>query len=354
MDRGFYTLYPNLYTCLVSPSGVGMKSTARDIGIDIMEKACPDVTVMRGKLTIPYLVDWMQTAIAKNPEGNSEVTIYAREFKVFTKGIVSDSSLIEDLTDLYDCNPKWDYRTKTQGIYQLKRPCINIQACSTPEWLTTGSAADVIGGGFSSRLLPITITRDKKLISWPEKTVVELALEGVLIEDLQSISKLNGVFFVTDSAKKYFDQWYQVKEKYKKDDERLKGYYSKKHDMVLKLAMILSVSIDDNMTVDVNHIEAALAMLGQIETNMSFAYTGVAWGETAKYNDKVLQKIKDAGEEGIMHSELMRAFHFCMDGESLRKVIGTLRVERRIEWVEVATKTKKKVVYKYVEEGKEE
>ena len=89
--------------------------------------------------------------------------------------------------------------------------------------------------------------------------------------------------------------------------------------MVLKLAMILSVSLDDNMSVDVNHIEAALAMLGQIEVNMSFAYTGVAWGEAAKYNDRVLQRIKDAGEEGIAHSELMRAFHFCMDSRHSRK-----------------------------------
>lgn len=354
MDRGFYTLYPNLYNCFVSSSGVGMKSTARDIGIEIMEKACPEVTVMRGKLTIPYLVVWMQTALTKNPEGNAEVTIYSREFKVFTKGIVSDSSLIEDLTDLYDCPPEWDYRTKTQGIFNIKRPCINIQACSTPEWLTTGSAADVIGGGFSSRLLPIAITKDEKSISWPKKTELEKDLEGLLIEDLQAISKLNGSFFVTDSAKEYFDQWYQVRDKYKKDDERLKGYYSKKHDMVLKLAMILSVSLDDNMSVDVNHIEAALAMLGQIEVSMSFAYTGVAWGEAAKYNDRVLQKIKDAGEGGIAHSELMRAFHFCMDSEALKKVIGTLRIEGTVTWETVQTKTKQKVVYKYVGDRKED
>ena len=196
MDRGFYILYPNLYTCLVSPTGVGMKSTARDIGIDLMERACPDVTVMRGKLTIPYLVMWMQTAITKNPEGNAEVTIYSREFKVFTKGIVSDSSLIEDLTDLYDCSPKWDYRTKGQGVYEVKRPCINIQACSTPEWLTTGSAADIIGGGFSSRLLPIAFTKDEKSISWPKKTEVEKDLEDLLVEDLQAISRLNGVFLL--------------------------------------------------------------------------------------------------------------------------------------------------------------
>ncbi len=354
MDRGFYTLYPNLYTCLVSPSGVGMKSTARDIGIDLMEKACPDVTVMRGKLTIPYLVLWMQTAITKNPDGNAEVTIYSREFKVFTKGIVSDSSLIEDLTDLYDCPPTWDYRTKTQGVYIIKRPCINIQACSTPEWLTTGSAADLIGGGFSSRLLPIALTKDEKSVSWPEKTELEKELEGILIEDLQSVAKLSGGFFVTRSAKEYFDEWYQARDKYKRDDERLRGYYAKKHDMVLKLAMILSVSLDDNMSVDVNHIEAALAMLGQIEVNMSFAYTGMAWGESARYNDRVLQKIKDAGVGGISHSDLMRAFHFCMDGEMLRKVIQTLRVERMVEWEEVQTKTKKKIVYKYIGERREE
>jgi CTP:phosphocholine cytidylyltransferase-like protein len=320
-----------------------------------MERACPDVTVMRGKLTIPYLVDWMETALTKNPDGNAEVTVFATEFKVFIKGMMSDSSLIEDLTDLYDNNPTWDYRTKGKGVYQIKRPCINLLACSTPEWLTTGSAADIIGGGFSSRLLPITITKDEKIVSWPKKTQVEKDMEPMLGEDLQTISKLTGEFFVTDTAKEYFDEWYKVRDSYKKDDERLRGYYSKKHDMVLKLSMILSASLDDNMAVDVKHVEAALTMLSQIEKNMSFAYSGVAWGEAAKYNDKVLQRIKDVGEEGIAYAELMRSFHFCMDGDSMKKVLGTLKMEQVIDWKEVSgKKNKKKSVFYYVGDRKED
>lgn len=351
MDRGYYTLYPNLYTILVSASGVGMKTTAIKIGVDtLLSKACPDLTIMRGSLTIGYLADWMAQAAAKHPKGNAEVTIFCEEFKVFAKGLYADSGLIENLTKLYD-GGSWDYMTKGRGTYIIEHPCINLLAASTPEWLTTGSASDFIGGGFSSRIVPVSLLKDEKSIAWPDKTQVAKDLEDGLLRDLETIGRLEGQFLVTQEAKAFFEDWYKNRDKYKMSDQRMSGYYSKKHDLVLKVSMILSLSLNDDLVVTDDHIQSALKLLGNLETNIPYAFQGVAWGEAAKFQDKVLTKIKAEGEIG--YKDLLRHFHFCMSSTEMWSILQTLKEEEWIEVVNVGTSGKVKNVIRFRADKKE-
>jgi hypothetical protein len=319
-----------------------MKSSAAKIGVNILKKAIPDIALMKGKLTTGYLIDWMLQAQTKSPDGTAEVTIFASEFKVFAKGVYADSSLIEDLTDLYDCDA-FEYRTKGQGIYKIEKPCINLQACSTPEWLTTGSAADFIGGGFSSRIIPIAIVADEKQVANPKKIPLSDEIERKLLADLLQISQLSGPFFVTKEAEDLFERWYLVRDKYKNADQRLKGYYSKKHTMVHKIAMSISASINDDMVITEEHIESALSLLGKIELTMPYAYQGVAWGEKAKFQDKVWAKISEVGM--IQHAKLLEAFHYCMTGDDLRAIIHTLVDEDKVGYDRLATAGRTKVIY---------
>lgn len=343
IDRSFYILYPNLYIILVSESGVGMKSTAIKIGTNtFLGKAVPDLTIMRGAITVKFLVDWMSQALAKSPDQTAEVTIFCEEFKVFAKGLYSDSGLIENLTKIYDCGI-WEYGTGGQGIYKIDKPCINLLAGSTPEWLTTGSAADFIGGGFSSRIIPVAILKDEKQVANPKRIPLSDELEKRLVADLTQISKLSGPFFVTKEAEDFFEKWYLVRDKYKNQDQRMKGFYAKKHDMVLKVAMAVSVSINDDMVITEEHIESALSLLGKIELTMPYAYQGVAWGEKAKFQDKVWSKISEVGM--IQHAKLLEAFHYCMTGDDLKAIIHTLVDEDKVGYDRLATAGRTKIVY---------
>ena len=300
---------------------------------------------MRGKLTMKYLVDWMQQAQSKDPQQRAEVTIFCSEFKVFARGTYADSGLIEDLTHLYDCGI-YEYRTGGQGVYIVEKPCVNLLAASTPEWLTTGSAADFIGGGFSSRIVPVALLKDEKLIAWPDKTQVVKTIETSLINDLIAISKVEGPFMVTQDGKNYFERWYKIRQKYELADVRMAGFYSKKHDLVLKLAMILAISVSDDLFVTEEHIETAVQLLGKLELNIPFAFQGVAWGEQAKFQDRVLTKIKE-GE--IQHSILLQNFKYCMTGADLKQIISSLIDMDVITW----TKKEGKTIYSY-KGGKDE
>jgi hypothetical protein len=225
-------------------------------------------------------------------------------------------------------------------------------AASTPEWLTgKGEIGDLMSGGFGSRLTPVAISKQDRKIGWAKKSYEALEKEEWLVEDLREISKLEGRFFVTAEAERVFNEWYEKAEEYRISDTRLDGYYSKKHDQVRKVAMLLSISQGDELVVDERHIVAALKMFQEIEKTMTLAYVGVAWGETGRFNDRVLTKIKDAGESGISYSDLMRTFHFAMDKEQLKKVLGTLMDEELVRAEIVKTKTKMRVMYYYVEKG---
>ena len=333
MERGYYTLYPNLYIILVSASGVGNKTTAIRIGTeDILSKALPQIKIMRGAITVPALIDIMTQIVTTNPTGCAELTIFCEEFKVFSKGLYTDSGLIENLTKLYDCGT-FEYITRGQGSIVVDKPCVNLIAGSTPEWLTTGAASDFIGGGFSSRIVPVSIVKREKTIAWPEKTKIEKDLEQQLIHDAIEVSKLSGPFFVSTEAKVYFKSWYDVREKYRLSDNRMDGYYSKKHDLVLKLAMILSASMNDDMLITDAHIQTALSLLEKIESTIPYAFQGVAWGEQAKFQDRVLTKIKEL--DIVPHSDLLQQFHFCMSGNDLKTIIQTLLDADYICWEKI-------------------
>jgi hypothetical protein len=269
---------------------------------------------------------------------------------VFAKGLYADSGLIENLTKLYD-GGKWDYMTKGRGTFIIEHPCINLLAASTPEWLTTGSASDFIGGGFSSRIVPVALLKDEKIIAWPEMKQFERSLEDGLIRDLETIGKLEGPFLVTGEAKAFFEEWYKNRDKYKMSDQRMAGFYSKKHDLILKVAMILSLSVNDDLVITDDHIQSALKLLGNLEVNIPYAFQGVAWGDAAKFKDRVLTKIKTEGE--ISYKDLLRNFHFCLSSTELQSILSDLHQEEYVEWSNIGTGGKVKNIIRFVKDKEE-
>ena len=345
IDRSYYLLYPNMYIVLVSPSGVGMKGTALSQGVELVDKSQVPVNILRGKITPTRLISRLNSAALQSPGGDAELMILSREFKVFTKGIIKDSSLIEDLTDLYDNHP-FDYETEHSIQQQIKRPCLSILAASTPEWLSGGSAGDIMSGGFGARIVPITVLKDEKQIAWPEKTPTEVALQEKLIHDLQSISMLKGVYYVTQPAKKLFEDWYMKRQETRKEiDTRLDGYYSKKHDLMLKLSLILAASMSNERVVDEIHLQTAMFLLEENEKTLKFAYSGAAVNIEMRYRDQVLAKIKDKGE--VSHSDLAQYFYHGLGRKGLREVLYGLLEEKQIEAETIKTKSKPKLVYRF-------
>lgn len=329
--RGFYKLFPNLYTAIVGPTGV-TKTTSADIGVDlfgtsinlgtsILQKL-PNVTVIRGKATSWYLYHWFGEMSQSGKD--CCCSIYSGEMKNLLSDL-NKTELVTLLTDIYTCPDNHNYHTKSGGPLDLKNVCINLLACSTPEWLVTGTTVDEIAGGFTGRFVYVYSDADERNVAFPEDFVTPdvLALKDDLVYDLYHISRLNGKFMITPQAKAEYIIWYNDR-KSEWTDERLVGYYARKGDLVLKVSMLLSISQSDSLVIDEKILHAAWGLLTQVEEHMTDAFSGIVDDPALKYKDLVLGQIARAPGQTISRAELLRKNWTKFDGVILDRIITNL------------------------------
>lgn len=118
-------------------------------------------------------------------------------------------------------------------------------------------------------------------------------MESLLTMDLQHIARLNGNFKVTKNAYDYFKQWYDA---YTPNlASKMAGYYERKHDHLLKLAMILSICEDDELVIKESHLKAGLLLLEQVEKLMPQAFAYVGATNEARIAQHIIELIVSKG-----------------------------------------------------------
>lgn len=336
--RGFYKLFPNLYVAIVGPTGV-TKTTAADIGVGLMLTSVnlgtsvlqqiPDITVIQGKATSWYLLHWFGGVSQSGKD--CCCTIYSGEMKDLLSDL-NKTELVALLTSIFTCQDTYDHHTKSGGQLTLKNICINLLACSTPEWLVTGTTVDEIAGGFTGRFVYVYSDADERSVAFPEDFVTPdvLALKDDLVHDLYHISRIKGKFVITPQAKAEYIIWYNGRKSEWKD-ERLVGYYARKGDLVLKLSMLLSVSESDALVIDENILHTAWKLLTQVEEHMVDAFSGIVDDPALKYKDSVLSQIARAPGQTISRADLLRKNWNKFDGVILDRIIANLTDARIIK-----------------------
>ena len=276
-------------------------------------------------------------------------SLYAPEMKSFI-GDLNKTELVTLLTSMYTCPDAPEYRTKDQlskgGVYKFKNVCINLLACSTPEWLTTGTTTDDISGGFTGRFVYVYQNTIERMVPFPEDFITKdiQQLRQNLISDLIHIQTLKGPFVITDQAKAAYIIWYMDRQKECKD-ERLKGYFARKRDLVFKIAMLLSVASDDYLVIDEKILNKTWELLTETEISMAEAFSGVVDDPGMKYKDAVLSQIAASPGKQLTRSELLRRNWNRFDGLILDRIITNLVDAQMITSGTKVTTKGKQVVY---------
>lgn len=292
IDRGFYTLYPNLYLILVAKSATCRKSVACGMAYQFLNKLRKKklIRIAEGKLTPEGLIKVMGGGsevtqgestgeMSKGMVGikpDSSMTIYCDELAT----MLSNQSYVDDLvsffTDIFMCKTSYSYITRTKGQVHLHNTCLNIIGASTDEWLAKGLKPSDFGGGFVGRCI-FVVQKGGKNIAWPKKGAELKELEEKLQKDLEHIAGLKGEFTVTEEAIEYYEKWYDKRAReYALKDKRMAGYLERKHDHILKIAMLLAVSDSDSLVVTLPILKRAFDVLNKIEDAMpeAFSYIG--------------------------------------------------------------------------------
>ena len=303
INRGFYTLYPNQYVILVAESAFCRKSTAVSVAINDLLQTAQIATIDKDKMTAEKLCVELSRA-DKEQKLDNAITIFVPELATFLGASAFHSGIIPLLTSFYECPSSADYKTKASGEFHMSNVCINLVGATTLDWMSTNLPGDTI--------------RTK------------------LIQRMQQMNNFDGAFAIDEGAKHEFSRWYNARAE--GNDLRLRGYYGRKGDHVLKIATCLSAGdsgrCNGMLKIEAHHIRIALRLLKKAEKLIHLAFRGTAFSKSSKDIDRILgYLLKRSSKDStpIKHSLLLKRNSHYLNAQEFKQVMDTLIEQGDVE-----------------------
>ncbi len=326
LSFGMETVYPNNYIMIVALPGECRKSPPLKFMQKILQEIeasifvdSPTKRALTKSLAEISKTTWFKAADGK-PSTQCPLTIISKEFSSFLA--TDPKGMTEVLTDLYDSHDQWEYQTAGAGKDKLHNICINVIVATTPSWIATNLPEGAIGGGFTSRFIIVYGDDKYKWLSLPPPPPGKLY--SSLKHDLMHIAQLTGTFKWDKEAYKIYDEWYQsIKETQRNlRDDRLRGFVSRMHTIMLKTAMSIRVSYEDNLILAPQDINRSIMMIESVLNTASDALGGQGAGKGAPDADRILKQIYKYKE--IDYQELLQLNFRHTSKEEFDAVLATL------------------------------
>lgn len=281
--------YPNLYTFLVSPPGIGKSKVlglVRQLWASLEDHHIAAQNVSKASL-VDELHDAQRTIIrpGKNPptvEFHS-LKVLVSELGVFLPEFAND--FMNTLTDIYDGYP-YNERKRTKSLtIDIPRPQINLLAGTTPSYLTALLPDGAWDQGFLSRTLLI-YSGERRLISLFAHTEVDPSRIDKLAADLAEIAELFGEIKFTAEAAEFIDHWYLNGQQPAPDHPKLQHYLTRRAGHLLKLSQVACVNEGNKLVIDISHIQRAMDWLFDAESSIPEIFKAMSSGGDGKVMDE--------------------------------------------------------------------
>lgn len=332
INRGYYTLYPNLYVVLIGASARVRKTSAIGIGYEMYREAIPAAVIVSQKTTPEAIISIFVEGFKE--KGVSGGIIVSDELGVFLGGQGKSTDLMQLLTKWYDCPKHFEYHTLMRGKEIMNLVYCNMIAGTTPQWLKDSMPVHAIGGGFTSRIIFVYQDRPEKLVAFPEITPAQERLKVKLVHDLKTVGRLNGQFKLTKSAREWYEKWYtDVFRPENTPHMALDGYFGRKHDTLLKVAMCLAASKSNNLVVDEIELRMSLRAMNTNEKFLPDTLRLIQMTDVGEEMEKVLRVI--CRRQKVDFVSLSRSISYCMTTKRLEEILIDLKgAEKIAEYME--------------------
>jgi len=301
------TWYPNFYIALVGPAGQARKGTAIDLGYDLLHAL--GITLAPQALASPQaLIEVLREAqeIEAGEKGykkQAAVSAFCDEFVVFLR---DDREMLRALCDLYKCYEYWSYKSIMRKETVLEGVYLNILGGITPSLLRDTLPPEAEGGGLLSRIIFVYEEKGKPC-AFPAPTEAQQQIGLDLQEDLATIHKLEGQFKYTSKFFDLYAEWYNHQYYHLPiSDPRFAGYCSRRQLHIMKLAMICSVAMSNELVLKPVDFEKARKILEVTERKMPMALGGSGKNHLMP----VIQELRDyvIKHKTVTYGELVEAF----------------------------------------------
>jgi len=327
---GLDTFFPNMYIVLVGPSGC-RKGTAIKPACNLLMKV-PGIEIAAESTTRQALIRDLRRStntIFDSDTGkmkfHSSLTIFSEELTVFLG--YNNLELISNLVNWYDCGRGeagiWTYDTVSRNKEEVIGIWVNMIGATTPELIQSSLPCDAIGGGLSSRMIYVYEGRKGKSVPLPFLSQQEIALGEDLVSDLEEIVLMTGEFKIHECVIDKYVDWYMYQESHKPfNDPRFSAYFTRRASHVLKLCMIMNAARSNDMIIQEQDFDNALALLEATEKNMPKTFSGMGMSEHSAILSQVMAEISLYGEMRL--SQIMQRFYYDADRDTMNKILGTL------------------------------
>lgn len=348
LDNVYHKLYPNLYTILVSPPGVGKKTTAINIGVNILREAVGDLRIISEKCTPEALAKRLAKPVEKvkesggmKLEAKAEGVIVAPELTVFMGSEQYNASLITMLTRLYDCADVQEVDTIARGVEKLKSVFVCLLGATTPSEISRAIPQAATGGGLMSRLSIVLKESTPRIV--PFAAAVDPTYRENLVNGLRRIdTEFNGPVTYNEAGKEWFIKYYRHHHRVVEKGTST-GSIERQPDHILKVALCLkaaeSIATDKpSMELDEDVLQRAFNIITIAASSSADVTKMIDTSERGRLTQYVIDVLKRNG--GILNRPtLMKRVHRHLDCVGLDLVLNTLK-EADIVKMEIKDKQK--------------
>ena len=277
-------LYPNLYTFLVGPPGVG-KGVALHAGERIIREV-PNLIIGPTDMTAAALIDALDEAVRTvvrlhNPEPYTEfnsMMIISRELGVLLP--MWEAGLLNNLTDIYDGFTIEQKRRGKDIKIRIVNPQINLLAACTPSYLNEVMPQGAWDQGFISRSILI-YSGDKSHrdpFAEDDQTTFHSQMYADLLHDLKSIAADYGKLSFTLDAVKAIRAWADARFEPAPTHLRLQSYNARRLAHLLKLCMVSALSKRGDKIITLDDYAEAFNWLMEAEMHMPDIFKAMSNG----------------------------------------------------------------------------
>lgn len=312
IDMKRYTWTPCFFIVFVAKPGIVAKTTTMDIALDLLRE-------VEGINFGPDSITWQ--SLVEHFAAHCEMFQWGEEYLPMSAVTLAsgelcnlidprDDKMLNAYISLWDGKKRFDKMTKTSGNDSINAPWINLIGCTTPSWIADNMPPNSVGGGFTSRCIFLWGEEKERYIPWVDEVVSDKddEIREKLIEDLRHIAvNLTGPFEISAEARDWYRPLYEAMWKNAAMDtntEQAEGYIARKQTHMCKLAMVLSASRSDDLVIELQDLQLAYTMLGQLEPDMPKVFSKIGRSEQSVSADRVIALMKAKGK--LPYTEVCR------------------------------------------------
>lgn len=284
------TLYPNLYTILVAPPGVGktiLSSRVWAFWHELSDGTSSGMFIAQPSITSAALIDELKDAerkILRLTDTPPMVTFNALAIASNELGVLLPeyaSEFMASLTDLYDGHP-YGQRRRTKDLnFSIDKPILNIIASCTPGYLASTMPEGAWDQGFLSRTILVFSSEVTRRSIFGDEIPTN-GLYDKLQHDLRIIFSLFGKMKFEEEAAKQIDRWQMQGGPPAPDHPKLANYNTRRTAHLIKLSMVHCAAEGDRPVITTDHVERALDALLEAEQLMPDIFKAMAVGGDQK------------------------------------------------------------------------